>query len=133
MDFIAEQTWRRQLIAQARADAEGDVVPEVPVRSAGTPKTMTKIVKPLIVAAIVALTACGASTASKPTLSEAFCSDVKSGMSPFQIYSGVKDQYTIKDFADRAYGFAAISCPAELKTNAGLRSFLVSWKINPDV
>ena len=95
---------------------------------------MTKIVKPLIVAAVLALAACGSSsTASKPTLSEAFCSDVKSGMSPFQIYSGVKDQYTIKDFADRAYGFAAISCPAELKTNDGLRSFLVSWKINPDV
>jgi hypothetical protein len=80
------------------------------------------------------LAACGgtSTTTSTKPLSEAFCSDVKAGMSPFQIYSGVKDQYTIKDFADRAYGFAAISCPAELKSNAGLRSFLQGWDINPD-
>lgn len=81
------------------------------------------------VVATLALSAC--STPPKP--SESFCSDLRSGLSPIQIYGGVEDQYTPEKFADLAYGFASISCPGELRTNQGLRTFLLAWDINPDV
>ncbi len=68
------------------------------------------------------------------TLSEAFCSDLESGLTPMNILGGmVKDgEYTPEEAADRAYGFAAISCPEQLKTNESLRAYLESWNINPD-
>ena len=45
----------------------------------------------------------------------------------------VKDgTYTPEQAADRAYGFAAISCPEQLKTNEALRVYLENWNINPD-
>ena len=68
------------------------------------------------------------------TLSEAFCSDLESGLTPMNILGGmVKDgTYTPEEAADRAYGFAAISCPEQLKTNEPLRAYLESWNINPD-
>jgi hypothetical protein len=76
------------------------------------------------------LTACASS--STPTLSEAFCNDLQGGATLFQIYGGVQDQYTPDEFADSAYGMAAISCPDELASNIGLRSYLEAWDINPD-
>lgn len=68
------------------------------------------------------------------TLSQAFCNDLKAGYSPFQILGqSVKDgTYTPSTAADRAYGFAAISCPDELRANEMLRIYLQNWNINPD-
>lgn len=68
------------------------------------------------------------------SLSEAFCSDLKAGLTPMNILGGsVKDgTYTPQEAADRAYGWAAISCPEELRTNEMLRTYLENWNINPD-
>ena len=89
------------------------------------------------VTALTLTQACGGSNTSKPqgslTLSQAFCNDLRSGNSPFQIYGGVKDQYTPEKFADLAYGFAKISCPEELASNEFLRTYLQNWNINPDL
>ena len=69
------------------------------------------------------------------TLAEAFCSDLESGLTPLNILGGmVKDgTYTPEKAADLAYGYAAISCPEQLKTNEFLRAYLENWNINPDV
>lgn len=85
----------------------------------------------IAVVTVIGFTACS-SGGSGPSLSEAFCNDLKAGLSPFQIYAGASDDQTIEEFASDAYGMAAISCKTELKSNAGLRSFLESWDINPD-
>lgn len=66
------------------------------------------------------------------SLSEAFCNDIEGGATPLQIYGGVKEQYEPDEFADLAYGFAAIDCPGELVSNDALRTFLEAWGINPD-
>lgn len=68
-------------------------------------------------------------------LSEAFCSDLESGLTPMNTLGGmVKDgTYTPQKAADLAYGYAAISCPEQLKTNEFLRVYLENWNINPDV
>ena len=67
-------------------------------------------------------------------LAEAFCSDLESGLTPMNILGGmVKDgTHTPEKAADLAYGFAAISCPEQLKTNEFLRAYLENWNINPD-
>ncbi len=85
-----------------------------------------------VLIAVVLGAACGSGdSGSEPNLgfSEAFCNDLKTGMSPNQI---LIPTYTPEEAADRAYGFAAISCPAELRTNIQLRTFLEAWNINPD-
>lgn len=67
--------------------------------------------------------------------SEAFCSDLESGLSVFQIFEGGLDggSYdSIEEFADLAYGYAAVSCPDTLQEDEGLRGFLEEWGINPD-
>jgi hypothetical protein len=71
---------------------------------------------------------------AKPTLSEVFCSDLKNEeLSLYQIYAGSKDRFDgPQDFADYAYGAAAISCPEELKNNEFFRGYLMDWGINPD-
>ncbi len=71
---------------------------------------------------------------SSGSLSEAFCSDLRSGMTPMNILGrSVKNgTYTPQEAADLAYGFAAISCPEQLQSNAGLRTYLANWGINPD-
>lgn len=47
--------------------------------------------------------------------------------------SSVKNgTYTPQQAADLAYGFAANSCPEQLQSNAGLRTYLANWGINPD-
>lgn len=84
----------------------------------------------LLLAAV--LTSCGSDDpADKP--STAFCADLKSGLTVFQIYQGVKTKYPDPaEYADLAYGFAAISCPEQLTTNEDLRNYLDGWGINPD-
>ena len=90
----------------------------------------------VIVLATLALCAAGCSSDSGGgnTLSEAFCDDLRAGLTPYQILGpSVRDgTYTPSEAADRAYGFAAISCPYELKTNEALRSYLQNWNIDPD-
>jgi len=83
-------------------------------------------------AAIVLVVVAVAGCEKKATLSEAFCSDLRKGLTPMNIYGGVRDQYEPKEFADLAYGFAAISCPEQLKTNETLRLYLENWNIDPD-
>lgn len=71
-------------------------------------------------------------TTRRLLLSEAFCNDLEAGYTPMQIYGGVKDKYTPKEFADLAFGMAAISCPDQLASNDPLRQFLINWNIDPD-
>lgn len=64
------------------------------------------------------------------TPSLAFCSDVKAGMSPFELYQSVPGNWDdMQDFADDAYGKMAISCDDELE---GWRWFFEEWNINID-
>ena len=74
------------------------------------------------------------SSSSSMSLSEAFCSDLKSGMTPMNILGEAvsEGRYSPQQAADRAYGFAAISCPEQLQTNELLRTYLQNWNINPD-
>lgn len=68
-------------------------------------------------------------------LSEAFCNDLESGLSVFQIYEGGLSSgayETPEEFADLAYGFAATTCPSQLTDNEGLRGYLESWGVDPD-
>jgi len=41
-------------------------------------------------------------------------------------------RYSPQQAADRAYGFASLSCPEQLQTNEALRLYLENWNINPD-
>jgi len=41
-------------------------------------------------------------------------------------------RYSPQQAAERAYGFAASSCPEQLPTNELLRTYLQNWNINPD-
>ena len=61
--------------------------------------------------------------------SEAFCSDLRSGLTPMNLWDRDEDP---GDFADRAYGMAAISCPEQLENNEVLRTWLQRWDIDPD-
>jgi hypothetical protein len=68
-------------------------------------------------------------------LSEAFCNDLESGLSLFQIYEGGLSSgayETPEEFADLAYGFAATTCEDQLTDNEGLRGYLESWGVDPD-
>ncbi len=67
------------------------------------------------------------------SLADAYCSDLEKGMSPLQIWGGVKDDWPdVGDFANRAYGWVKRKCPSELKSNELLRYWLENWNINPD-
>lgn len=80
-----------------------------------------------------ALIGCSDDTSDTP-VSDAFCADLRAGLTVMNIYQGVKDRYdSPAAFAEVAYGHAAIGCPDELATNEGLRTFLQAWDINPDV
>jgi hypothetical protein len=61
---------------------------------------------------------------------EAFCSDLAAGLTPFQILAGEFDDPAVA--ADRAYAWAAIECPDELRSNESLRTYLDNWDIDPD-
>ena len=76
----------------------------------------------------------GGSSSSSMSLSEAFCSDLKSGMTPMNILGEAvrEGRYSPQQAADRAYGFASLSCPEQLQTNEALRLYLENWNINPD-
>jgi major membrane immunogen (membrane-anchored lipoprotein) len=82
--------------------------------------------------ASVLLAGCGGS--SSGSLSGAFCSDLQDGLTPFQILqpSVADGTYSASEAADLAYGWAAISCPDELRSNEALRTYLQNWNINPD-
>lgn len=84
-------------------------------------------------AAMAVVLAVGCSTKSDTPVSDAFCADLRSGLTVMNIYGGVKAKYpTPADFADAAYGHVKIGCPEQLQSNEGLRSFLQAWGINPD-
>lgn len=85
----------------------------------------------LLLASAVLLAGCSGSDSS---LSGAFCSDLKAGYTPFQILrESVRDgTYSPREAADLAYGWAAISCREQLRTNEALRLYLQDWNIDPD-
>ncbi len=62
-------------------------------------------------------------------LADAFCRDLKAGLTPMQILGATDDP---SKAADNAYAYAAIGCPEELQTNEALRTYLEAWGINPD-
>lgn len=68
------------------------------------------------------------------SLSQAFCSDLRKGYTPLQILVPTlrSGKYSAAKAADLAYGFAAISCPDQLKNNFRLRDYLNGWDIDPD-
>jgi len=94
---------------------------------------MQKSTAILFIALALAASGCSAGGGGS-SLSEAFCNDLRAGNSPYQILGqSVRDgTYSPSEAADRAYGFAAVSCPDELKTNYELRSYLQNWNIDPD-
>ena len=72
-------------------------------------------------------------TQDSMSLAEAYCSDLGKGMSPLQIWGGVKaDWPDVGEFAYRAYVWVKRKCPSELKSNELLRYWLENWDINPD-
>lgn len=87
-----------------------------------------------LVVVVLGMTACSGSDGGSNSLSSAFCNDLRSGLSPFQILSPfVSDgTYSPSEAADRAYGFAKISCPEQLRSNDTLRTYLENWNIDPD-
>jgi hypothetical protein len=109
-------------------------------------KTTAKVIWGLAIAVfvLILMASCGGNEevqeqpekAPETTMSpsQAFCSDlIDKELSLFQIYAGSKDRFDgPQDFADYAYGAAAISCPEELKNNEFFRGYLMDWGINPD-
>jgi hypothetical protein len=85
------------------------------------------------VAALGLVAGCGGSSGNM-SLSEAFCSDLRKGLTPVQILGPAvrNGTYDARTAADRAYGFAANECPEQLQTNEGLRGYLEGMGINPD-
>ncbi len=72
-------------------------------------------------------------TVASMSLAEAYCSDLGKGMSPLQIWGGVKDDWPdVEKFAYRAHLWVKRECPSELKSNELLRYWFENWDINPD-
>ena len=72
-------------------------------------------------------------TEASMSLARAYCSDLGKGMSPLQIWGGVKDDWPdVGEFVYRAYVWVKRKCPSELKSNELLRYWLENWDINPD-
>ena len=68
------------------------------------------------------------------TLSQAFCKDLRDGLTPMNIYGGTKRHFDgPEDFANKIHGMVLLSCPEQLDTNESLRALLVAWDINPDL
>jgi hypothetical protein len=89
---------------------------------------MKRIAATLVAAG--ALTGCSGSDTM--TRSEAFCSSLRAGSNPIQLYDAVRNSKTPAEFASDAFGYAATECPEQLQSNVGLRTFLEAWGINPD-
>ena len=64
------------------------------------------------------------------SLSEAWCSDLRKGFSPLQLWRGVKDDYPdVRSFASVALDMTRESCPSELESNESLRVWLQNWDL----
>jgi hypothetical protein len=64
------------------------------------------------------------------SLSEAWCSDLRKGYNPLQLYGGVKDDYPdVRSFASMALDMTRESCPSELESNESLRVWLQNWDL----
>lgn len=85
----------------------------------------------LLLVVTLVLLGCGSSSG---TPSASFCSDLEAGYTPLQILGEFVEDgtYSPQTAADRAYGWAANSCPEQLRTNEALRVYLENWNINPD-
>lgn len=84
--------------------------------------------KRALVVAAGFLVACGGTSSDGGRMlpSEAFCSDVRAGLSPAQL---MQPGESPEDFASAAFGRMSVSCPEELE---GWRWFFESWNINID-
>ena len=64
------------------------------------------------------------------SLPEAWCSDLRKGLTPVQLYGGVKDDYPdVRSFASMALDMTRESCPSELESNESLRVWLQNWDL----
>ena len=64
------------------------------------------------------------------SLSEAWCSDLGKGLTPAQLYGGVKDDYPdVRSFASTALDMTREGCPSELESNESLRVWLQNWDL----
>ena len=71
-----------------------------------------------------------APTTTAMSLSEAWCSDLGKGLTPVQLYGGVKDDYPdVRSFASTALDMTRESCPSELESNESLRIWLQNWDL----
>jgi hypothetical protein len=71
-----------------------------------------------------------APTTTTMSLSEAWCSDLRKGYNPLQLYGGVKDDYPdVRSFASMALDMTRESCPSELESNESLRVWLQNWDL----
>lgn len=66
------------------------------------------------------------------SFSQAFCDDLRRGYSPADILFHDPLVAIVPKPAERAYKYAARSCPGELQYNGQLRQFLENWNIDPD-
>ena len=71
-----------------------------------------------------------APTTTTMSLSEAWCSDLRKGLTPVQLYGGVKDDYPdVRSFASMALDMTREGCPSELESNESLRVWLQNWDL----
>ena len=71
-----------------------------------------------------------APTTTAMSLSEAWCSDLRKGLTPVQLYGGVKDDYPdVRSFASMALDMTREGCPSELESNESLRVWLQNWDL----
>ena len=110
------------------ATACGSSEPELDMSQAAIAERVEEYVKSATTTVKSATT-----TVASMSRAEAYCSDLGKGMSPLQIWGGVKDDWPdVEKFAYRAYVWVKRECPSELKSNELLRYWFENWDINPD-
>lgn len=67
-------------------------------------------------------------------ISDAICTDLRNGLTPFQIgMPGIRSgERTPRETVDWMHGHVLVGCPDQLDTNEELRSYLEAWEIDPD-
>jgi len=64
------------------------------------------------------------------TLSEAWCTDIRNGMTPFELWRSVKDANPdVAQFASRAANWMEQDCPEQTHENLAVRGWLLTWDL----
>jgi len=115
--------------------------PARPLPKRGIPKWGWLVLAALVVLVVVAI---GAAANDSPfgsseravemnvekrlTLSEAWCSDIRKGTAPFQLWRSVKDTNPdVAQFAGRALTWMERDCPEQISKNEAVREWLLTW------